>query len=418
VKLVALLKRLLPPIAPAVILLALASLSVVHSAGDDPWLRYPWLAHLPLELLAAALLLGVFFRQFRVSLISLLIAASVLRGWPVFRGEEADATSSFVLLASVVLPLAATTLNLQKERNALSRPGLIRLGIVLVVAAALYLLPGWRAFGPVARSITGTWGDRGWRALLAIPPVGIGFLIASAACLVLSPQRRVGVLILQSLLFAFLGLNAKSGLFLDASAESVFMCFMTAAAAMLVWTVLSSAWRHAYMDELTGLPGRRPMAQHLASLGAAYSVAVVDVDHFKRVNDRYGHDLGDQVLRFLSAELRSIQQGKAYRYGGEEFVLVFGRGTFDQHVQALEDLKRRIAGRPFARRGPNRPRRKPEGGSRPDTGSTQTIEVTVSIGVARAGGRYQVPEEVMQAADKALYRAKKAGRNRVSRSIG
>lgn len=414
-KILSLLKLVVAPILPAGTLL-----TVVLILLSDPffhiWNDYPWLTYLPVVLLGSALLLGLCFRQFRISLISLLLLAAVLRGRTLFTSESAPDAASFILLSSIVLPLATTTLNLQKERQPFSRPGLIRLAVVLSVGAALYVLPGTGVFEPVTRGLTGTWRRETWRLHLAIPPVGVAFLAASAASLTLSPGKRVGALVLQSMLFAFLGLNAGAEVYSLARSTGVFAGFMSCAAMMLVWTVLHSAWRHAYVDELTGLPGRRPMQQHFASLGSSFAIAVVDLDHFKKVNDRYGHDVGDQVLRFLASELKSTRLCKAYRFGGEEFVLVFERGTFEEQTHAAEDLRQRVEERQFVVRGPNRPRRKPEETPPPSPSPAQTIDVTVSIGIARGGGRFEQPEDVLRAADKVLYRAKKAGRNRISRS--
>ena len=141
----------------------------------------------------------------------------------------------------------------------------------------------------------------------------------------------------------------------------------------------------------------------------------MDIDHFKRINDRHGHEVGDQVLRYVASRLRENRAGKAYRYGGEEFVIVCTRGNYERNVAALEELREAIADKGFVRRGRKRPRRKP---SQPRTrgGSRHTVGVTASIGVARNSDRYDSASDVLRAADKALYRAKRAGRNRLSRT--
>ena len=93
---------------------------------------------------------------------------------------------------------------------------------------------------------------------------------------------------------------------------------------ILVAAVAHEAYQMAFRDELTGLPGRRALNERLQRLGRSYVIAMADVDHFKKFNDTHGHDVGDQVLRLVAAQLRKIGGGgKAYRYGGEEFTLVF-----------------------------------------------------------------------------------------------
>jgi diguanylate cyclase (GGDEF)-like protein len=169
----------------------------------------------------------------------------------------------------------------------------------------------------------------------------------------------------------------------------------------------------AYRDGLTELPGRRALNEALPRLSGQFTVAMVDVDHFKRFNDTYGHDAGDHVLRLVAARLAQAPgRGTAYRYGGEEFALVFpGKGA-DECLPHLEELRETVETSRFTMRRRFRPRNKPKA----DKGrkAKQPITITVSIGVAERNHRHASPDQVVQAADKALYRAKEAGRNRVA----
>src|SRR2546425_6328967 len=86
----------------------------------------------------------------------------------------------------------------------------------------------------------------------------------------------------------------------------------------------------AYQDSLTGLPARRALNEALLRLGGHYTVAMLDVDHFKRINDHHGHDVGDQVLKMIAAKLAQVTGGgKAYRYGGERS---------EEHTSELQSL--------------------------------------------------------------------------------
>ena len=189
--------------------------------------------------------------------------------------------------------------------------------------------------------------------------------------------------------------------------------YVSAGVLALGVSVVEASYAMAYRDDLTGLPGRRALGEALRALPGAYTVAMVDVDHFKDFNDRFGHDAGDQVLRLVAARLARVGGGgKAFRYGGEEFTLLFPGAPLERAEPHLEVLRRAVAASTFTVRGPHRPRKKP---SRSTAVSAARIResVTVSIGAASAGAGASNPEEVLKAADRALYRAKAQGRNRV-----
>jgi GGDEF domain-containing protein len=142
---------------------------------------------------------------------------------------------------------------------------------------------------------------------------------------------------------------------------------------------------------------------------------MVDVDHFKRFNDTYGHTVGDQVLRMVASRLGRVGGGgKAYRYGGEEFAIIFpGRGL-KEVLPHLEELRRTIAEYHMVLRDKDRPRDDEAGRSRRNGRTGEgTVSVTVSIGAAAAGDANGGTEEIVRAADRALYRAKGKGRNQV-----
>lgn len=112
---------------------------------------------------------------------------------------------------------------------------------------------------------------------------------------------------------------------------------------ILVVAVAHEAYQMAFRDELTGLPGRRALNERLQRLGRTYVIAMADVDHFKKFNDTHGHDVGDQVLRLVASQLRQIGGGgKAYRYGGEEFTLVFPGKTLEECLPHLEQVRQAV----------------------------------------------------------------------------
>ena len=160
----------------------------------------------------------------------------------------------------------------------------------------------------------------------------------------------------------------------------------------------------AITDALTGLYNRRYMESHVGTLveqaaarGKPLTVLVLDIDYFKSINDTYGHDAGDDVLREFAVRIRKSIRGidLACRYGGEEFVVVMPETDMAVATMVAERLRRRIASEPF-----------------PIQQGARGIEVTISIGIA-ALGRDDNAASVLKRADQALYRAKRDGRNRV-----
>jgi two-component system cell cycle response regulator len=169
--------------------------------------------------------------------------------------------------------------------------------------------------------------------------------------------------------------------------------------------VVQSSFALAVTDGLTGLHNRRYMESHLGTLiqesaraGKPLSALVLDIDYFKSVNDTYGHDSGDDVLREFAKRIRKAVRGidLLARFGGEEFVVVMPETDVGTAYAVADRLRERIAATAF-----------------PIAGRTREIPVTVSIGLATLTGANDTPDALLKRADEALYRAKREGRNRV-----
>lgn len=201
-----------------------------------------------------------------------------------------------------------------------------------------------------------------------------------------------------------------------AESASVFGAFMTAAGAIVLLAFVQESHRLAFRDELTGLPGRRALDERLRALGPHYTIAMADVDHFKGFNDTHGHDIGDQVLKLVAARLAEVGGGgEAFRYGGEEFSVLFHDKSLQEALPYLERTRGSIERYKMAVRGGERPRQQEAGiRRRGDSVPMKMLSVTISIGAAEPEFERQPPAQVLKAADEALYRAKKGGRNRVS----
>lgn len=161
----------------------------------------------------------------------------------------------------------------------------------------------------------------------------------------------------------------------------------------------------AIVDGLTGLNNRRYLDNHLKILfdraavrGRPISICMTDIDRFKLVNDTYGHDVGDEVLREFAARIRSTVRGAdlACRYGGEEFVVVMPDTPMELAASVAERLRAIVEDKPFYVRSIDR-----------------ELSITASLGIATSKGAFGTPDELLKHADRALYEAKGAGRNRV-----
>jgi diguanylate cyclase (GGDEF)-like protein len=142
-----------------------------------------------------------------------------------------------------------------------------------------------------------------------------------------------------------------------------------------------------------------------------------DVDNFKRFNDVYGHEGGDQVLKMVASIIARVRGGgQAFRYGGEEFAIIFAGSSASDAEPCVESLRDAVASHRFVLRGPDRPEKKPS--PKPRAELRDSAAITISIGLAEHSSEHSTPELVLEAADAALYRAKESGRNCVKLAAG
>jgi GGDEF domain-containing protein len=353
----------------------------------------------PYAVFGGGLVLAWWFGRSRLGLTLLVLALA----------ERGLAHSPAALeAAALLLPLNLTALAWLRERRLFTASGLARLALILaqallVAALGRAELPGARAWleAPIVEGL-------GPRRLGLPQPALAAFLLAGLLAALRLVRRPVAIEAgsLWALVAAFLALAGDP-------ATPALTLYLATAGLVQVAALLETWHGLAFEDALTGLPARRALEESLARLGGRYAIAMVDIDHFKRFNDEYGHDVGDQLLRMVGARLAAIGGGRAFRYGGEEFAVLFPGRSAEEAVPHLEAFRRGLEGSPFTVRGPWRPRGRP---ARPRPGAgRKKVTVTVSIGVADADAGAPPPREVIRAADQALYRAKRAGRNRLAR---
>jgi GGDEF domain-containing protein len=272
---------------------------------------------------AIALLLALGFHRNRAVLVLTILTFSSLALAGMTAPEQlergADAARMFapwLLLAAAALP----------ERSLLARRNLFLL-LLLAIAAWLTLaapphvwlglrgalplgaLP-W-SVGAIAAALTFTAAGLcvlRWILIGAPMEAGLGIVLVLAGCALLP--------VLQ----------------LDAVRTSLALAGLCSLGA-----VLYASYRMAFVDALSGLPNRRALDETLARLSGEYAIAMVDIDHFKQFNDSHGHDAGDRVLQAVAQQLRRTHSGRAFRYGGEEFCLLFTGARVRDAATACEE---------------------------------------------------------------------------------
>jgi diguanylate cyclase (GGDEF)-like protein len=389
----------LPGLAALVTIMALMALPPAvewQAAG-----AYPFVA------LAVALFLAGRLQKSRSFVVAGLLAA-------VFAALRAPALQESVLahaLTAAYVPLAVALVGFGRDAPVLSRRSLLTQHL----PAAALPLPAFVAvtFAPddVTLLLTYDFIDPIYTSWSGLPQTALALWLLCTGTLIFRALRNgqpVDAGLAWTALCAAFALGAPGGV-----ARGV---WQLAAGVALTVSLVEASRVMALHDELTGLPARRALNQALASVRAPFSIAIIDIDHFKMFNDRHGHDVGDQVLRMVASRLERVGGGgTAYRSGGEEFTIVFPGMSRKEATAHLETVREAVAAAKFTLRASDRPRA--ASGSRQrgrGSGREQRLSVTISIGVASPTARAAATDAVVKAADKAMYRAKQNGRNRVA----
>jgi len=388
------------------------------------WLLVPVVSALPesqqglklygaYAVLALGAVVGLAFRRGRV-VFGLLTLALAYAGYTrIAHSTPADFYARTVFAAACIfVPLNLAGLSVLRERGIFNIYGMQRFGVI-VAETVLVLWVLWSGRQEITAWAYSPLIATQMLAASPIPQLGLAAMalsvVVSAAVWTLrgTPTELGFVGAVIAYVIGIVGLKVPQ----------LFPVFIAAGGLIFTIAVLQETFRMAFRDDLTGLASRRDLNESLMGLGGNYTIAMLDVDHFKKFNDTYGHDLGDQILKMVGTKIGAVGGGgKAYRYGGEEFTVLFPGKDLAHAMPHLEALREQIESYKLALRAPDRPP-DPKDANR-HAGcfrAAKSVSVTISIGIAETSDKLATPEDVIKAADKALYRAKKKGRNRISR---
>lgn len=377
---------------------------MVPEAGQLPASQSMLLRWLPLGIATVILILCLRFNRSRILFIVLtvVLAYIVLQGFLTGLGR-AGASIVWSTLC-LLIPLNILIYSLLKERGTFTLWGGTRFALLLI---PFTVTMGLAQHYPEALNALLHTRLLNHELLSGLQFPQPSLVMMLLALLVLNgqmfsrPCAQTGAL--------FTALLASIVMLYFRGSPSASAVFASAAMLMLAVAVIQESWSMAYIDQLTNLPGRRALEEKMLKLGGNYSIAMIDIDHFKRFNDRHGHDAGDQVLSMVASRIeQAVSGGQAFRYGGEEFTVVFPGKGIEDSLCVLDDVRNNVSNNCFQLRKKDRRR----GKSRKKK-STKNVKVTISIGVASRNESLSSTKDVIRAADKALYRAKKQGRNRV-----
>jgi diguanylate cyclase (GGDEF)-like protein len=371
------------------------------------------LVHIYPSLVAVAgMLLGWRFNRGRL-IFAIIVLALADRGLLLFSpgagAVSADVGRTVYNAIAFLLPLNMVFVSRVKERGILTFHGIVRLSLILLQVLTVFLICRYQEWG-VAAFLNYSLSDD---HLLSWLPLSLPSILSFAAAflsLTLGFIRHESVIengFFWSLLSVFLA-------FAVGKVGPISTIYLATAGLVLVVSVIETSHSMAFRDDLTGIPGRRALEEKLLQISGSFTVAMLDIDFFKRFNDRHGHEVGDQVLRLVASKLSTVSGGgKPFRYGGEEFTIIFPGLNSKAAVPHLEKLRKQVEQTRFLVRGSKRSGKRLEK-SKGIGAFRKRAKLTISIGVAERNEKYTSPEQVLMAADKALYRAKKAGRNRTS----
>ncbi|MCG9690821.1 GGDEF domain-containing protein [Vibrio sp. Isolate22] len=368
-------------------------------------------SNLPYILLSVAVLLCHTFRQGRMAMVSvtMLVAYLVIQ----VRLQTPLSTGTTLLelsLLAALVPVTCLLVYAFPDTGVNSKSMfLYTLVLVLFMIWAQLIVSHFHAGGFESWSEGLLFTVRDFSKLPFVLVLYSLCLVGLTAILVLVYNRSIDVVVYSAILLA-------SSTFIFFDVQYISSTMFSLSGTLIIIYVMSASHDMAFNDQLTNIPGRHALEVDMKHLGRKYSMAMVDIDHFKKFNDTYGHDIGDDVLKLVASILKETSGGaRAYRYGGEEFTIIFKGKHAEQVEEHLQTLVSEVHNYDMTiRNAKERPDNHDEGiKKRGKNGqSAEVVNVSVSIGLADSTTTKH-PEEVLKLADQALYKAKKTGRNKL-----
>lgn len=401
-----LVRLLLPIILIVGILIGLGQ--IVQIANANPGFS----TNLPYILFVAAIALGHTFKQSRMAMvsISMLLAYFVIQTrlqTPISTGT----TLIEVSLLCLLLPVACCLSYLFSDTGILNRSMSVFIGILTSFTFWSYLI--------ISHFDQGGFNEFNDAILMSVPQISRLPLILVLYCLAISGATGIFLLRYQRAVDAsvYSCVLLASTTFILFHLPNISSTLFSVAGILVIIYLISASHQMAFNDRLTNIPGRRALEMDMKHLRRRYAIAMLDVDHFKKFNDTYGHDTGDQVLKLVASKLISTGgNARVYRYGGEEFTVLFKGKLANDSYPFLDELRQEVADYQMVLRDMvHRPDDNKMGAGKRSNKKTDHVSITISIGVAdsQQAGK---PEEVLKCADEALYQAKKKGRNCVQKA--
>jgi diguanylate cyclase (GGDEF)-like protein len=369
----------------------------------------PILYNLPYILFFIAIVIAQIFKQSRIGMIACaqFICYFIIQHRlqiPIYKGTALLELS----LLSFLFPIACVISHAFRNTSLITKGFAVYLAILGLFFVWALLIMNYDDQGGFSDGASGLLTSIPQFSLLPfILVLYLTCLVGISAILLLNKNRQLDAVIYTSVLFS-------ACVFIFFHTPHISSILFSLSGVMVILYLISAGHKMAFNDRLTDLPGRTALEIELKHVGRKFSIAMLDVDHFKKFNDTYGHDTGDDVLKLVATLLQQVNgRAKAYRYGGEEFTIIF-KGKYAEEAQPyLETLRQNIQDYEMILRNMvNRPQNSKQGQRKRGNHKpgNKVVNVTISIGVSDSRSSRN-SSEVLKYADQALYKAKKAGRN-------
>ncbi|GAK84071.1 GGDEF domain protein [Vibrio ponticus] len=364
--------------------------------------------NLPYVLFFACAIMGHVFKQSRCAMMA---TAMLISYWIIQNYLQSPLSTGTTLLElsllAFALPGACLAIYIFKDNSVRSRSFVAYLAIVLALIIWSQLTLNYLSeSGFNQNDYPLLYVEEKISRLPLVLLLYLSAIVLSCAILVLRYNRIVDAVVYSSILLS-------SATFAFFHVTYISSALFSLAGFLLLIYLLSASYELAFNDRLTGIPGRLALESDLKHLSRKYSIAMLDIDHFKSFNDTYGHDTGDDVLKLVASKLLEVRGGaRVYRYGGEEFTVLFKGKYADEAWDYLDELRQSIEDYELVVRNMDaRPKDNKQGQKkRGNQSKTKTVSLTISIGVADSYEERNTTA-ILKAADQALYKAKQSGRN-------